>query len=86
MPGLIAIFLVNFVYNWNDFLTALILLSSNDMKTATVSLFDFQSQLEGNNDELLAAAAIIIMVPGVLIFLLARRAFLQGMVEGAVKG
>ncbi|MEM9679691.1 MAG: carbohydrate ABC transporter permease, partial [Bacteroidota bacterium] len=86
LPGLISVFLVNFVFNWNDFLTALVLLRSTSMKTATVGLFDFQSQLEGNNSELLAAASILIMIPGIIIFLIARKAFLRGMVEGAVKG
>jgi arabinogalactan oligomer/maltooligosaccharide transport system permease protein len=86
LPGLASVFLINFVFNWNDFLTALVLLRSTDMKTATVGLFDFQSQLTGNNNELLAAASILIMVPGIIIFLIARKAFLQGMVEGAVKG
>jgi ABC-type glycerol-3-phosphate transport system permease component len=86
MPGLSAVFMINFVYNFNDFLTALILLSSTAMKTATVGLFDFQNQLTGNNNELLNAAVVIIMIPGILLFLISRRAFLQGMVEGAVKG
>lgn len=86
LPGIVAVFLVNFVFNWNDFLTALVLLRSTDMKTATIGLFDFQNQLEGNNNELLAAASILIMIPGVVIFLLTRRAFLRGMLEGAVKG
>lgn len=86
LPGLVSVFMINFVYNWNDFLTALILLSSSTMKTATVGLFDFQNQLTGNNNELLNAAAILIMIPGILIFMIARKAFLQGMVEGAVKG
>ncbi|NWF79529.1 MAG: carbohydrate ABC transporter permease [Chloroflexi bacterium] len=85
-PGLVSVFLLNFVYNWNDFLTALILLSSSTMKTATVGLFDFQNQLSGNENELLATACVIIMIPGVLLFLIARRAFFQSMVEGAVKG
>lgn len=86
LPGLVSVFMINFVYNWNDFLTALILLSSTAMKTATVGLFDFQNQLTGNNNELLNAAAILIMIPGIIIFMFARKAFLQGMVEGAVKG
>ncbi len=86
LPGLVSVFLINFVFNWNDFLAALVLLRSTDMKTATVGLFDFQSQLEGNNNELLAAASILIMIPGLIIFLIARRAFLRGMIEGAVKG
>lgn len=85
-PGLVSVFLLNFVYNWNDFLTALILLSSTNMKTATVGLFDFQNQLSGNDNELLAAACVIIMIPGILLFLIARKAFFQSMVEGAVKG
>jgi arabinogalactan oligomer / maltooligosaccharide transport system permease protein len=86
LPGLVSVFLMNFVFNWNDFLTALVLLRSADMKTATVGLFDLQSQLEGNNSELLAAASMLVMLPGVAIFLLMRRAFLRGMIQGAVKG
>ncbi len=86
LPGLTAVFLINFVYNWNDFLTALVLLSSTSMKTATVGLFDFQNALAGNQNELLAAACVIIMIPGVVLFLLTRKALLEGMVEGSVKG
>ncbi|NOK62835.1 MAG: carbohydrate ABC transporter permease [Chloroflexi bacterium AL-N1] len=86
MPGLTAVFLINFVYNWNDFLTALILLSSTAMKTAPVGLFDFQNQLSGNENELLAAACVIIMIPGIVLFLVARKAFFRGMAEGAIKG
>jgi ABC-type glycerol-3-phosphate transport system permease component len=86
MPGLTATFLINFVYNWNNFITPLVMLSSTEMKTATVGLFDFQHALEGNQDELLAAACVVIMIPTVALFLAARKSFLQGMVEGAVKG
>jgi multiple sugar transport system permease protein len=86
LPGLTAVFLTNFVFNWNDFLTAAMLIRSDELKTATVALLDFQNQLTGNNSELLNAASILIMVPGILIFLVARNAFFRGFVEGAVKG
>lgn len=85
-PGLIAVFITNFVYNWNDFLTALVMLSSTAMKTAMVGLFDFQNQLTGNNNELLIAACVMIMLPGIVLFILFRNAFLRGMLEGALKG
>ncbi len=85
-PGLTAVFITNFVYNWNDFLAALVLLSSTAMKTAMVGLFDFQNQLTGNNNELLIAACVLIMLPGVVLFVLFRNAFLRGMLEGALKG
>ncbi|MCS6906400.1 MAG: hypothetical protein RML93_00795 [Anaerolineales bacterium] len=78
--------MVNFVYNWNNFLTPLILINKTSMKMATVGLFDFQHVLEGNQDELLAAACVVIMVPALVLFLRLRDYFLQGMIEGAVKG
>jgi len=85
-PGLTATFLINFVYNWNNFFMPLIMLTKSDMKTATVGLFDFQHALEGNQDELLAAACAVIMIPVILMFIFSRKYFMQGMVEGAVKG
>lgn len=85
-PGMTATFLINFVYNWNNFFMPLVMISDSEMKTATVGLFDFQHALEGNQDELLAAACMVIMVPTIILFVLMRRYFLQGMVEGAVKG
>ncbi len=85
-PGLLATFLINFVYNWNNFITPLFMLTKTEMKTATVGLFDFQHALEGNQDELLAAACVIIMVPAIMLFISLRSYFLKGMVEGAVKG
>lgn len=83
MPGIAAVFLLNIVFNWNDFLTAQMLIQRTAMKTAVVTLFDFQSQLDGNNSELLAAAAILIMLPGLLIFLIARRMFLRAVLGGS---
>ena len=56
------------------------------MKTATIGLFDFQHALEGNQDELLAAACIVIMIPTIIMFVFSRKYLMQGMVEGAVKG
>ncbi|MDX2162961.1 MAG: carbohydrate ABC transporter permease [bacterium] len=86
LPGLVAVFLTNFVFNWNDFLTASVLIRTDELKTATVGLLDFQNQLTGNNSEMLNAASILIMLPGIAIFLLARGAFFRGYIDGAVKG
>lgn len=85
-PGLVATLLINFVYSWNNFFTPLILINKTSMKMATVGLFDFQHVLEGNQDELLAAASVVIMIPAVILFILLRNYFMRGMVEGAVKG
>lgn len=85
-PGLLATFLINFVYNWNNFIMPLFMLTKTEMKMATVGLYDFQHALQGNQDELLAAACVVIMVPAIVLFVSLRRYFLQGMIEGAIKG
>ena len=56
-PDLLATFLINFVFNWNNFIIPLFMLTKTEMKVATVGLFDFQHALEGNQDELLLLLA-----------------------------
>lgn len=85
IPGLFAAFLMMIVDTWNEFLAAVILLSSNTSRTATVGLYDFQSAFEVAH-HVLAAASIIVMLPVLLIFIIGRKAFFNAMMEGALKG
>jgi ABC-type maltose transport system permease subunit len=85
MPGLFAGFLMNFIGFWNEFLAAVILLSDNASRTATVGLYDFQSQYEIAYN-ILTAACIMMMLPVLIIFLLGRKTFFQAMLDGALKG
>jgi ABC-type glycerol-3-phosphate transport system permease component len=85
MPGLVAGFLMNFVYTWNEFLAAVILLTANNARTATVGLYDFQSQYEIAY-HVLTAACMMILVPVVVIFVIARKSFFKAMLDGALKG
>ncbi len=84
LPGLIAAFLLIFVDTWNEFLFAVILLTG-DARTATVGLYDFQSQYEIAY-HVWTAACIIIMTPVLVVFLLLRKRFFEAMLQGAVKG
>lgn len=84
MPGLLAAFLLVFVDTWNEFLIAFVLLSGQ-ARTATVGLYDFQSQYEIAY-HVWTAACIIIMTPALVVFLLLRKTFFQAMLQGAVKG
>lgn len=85
MPGLVSGFLLNFVYCWNEFLAAVILLTANSARTATVGLYDFQSQYEIAY-HIINAACIIIMLPVIVIFIAARKSFFRAMMDGALKG
>jgi ABC-type glycerol-3-phosphate transport system permease component len=84
-PGLVAAFLLMFVDTWNEFLAALVLLSRNTAKTATVGLYDFQSSFEIAY-QVWTAGCIVILVPVLIVFLLLRRSFFQALLQGALKG
>lgn len=83
LPGLFAAFLLNFVDTWNEFLFAVVLAIGN--KTATVGLYDFQSSFE-TAYHVWAAAAIIIMIPVLAVFLALRNVFFRAMLDGALRG
>jgi len=85
MPGLAAIFLLTFVNVWNEFLAGYLLVSKNELKPVMFGLYDF---LSANiiNLQVIAAACVLIALPMVVVFLVARKSFLSAMVEGAVKG
>ncbi len=84
-PGLTAIFLLTFVGVWNEFIAGYLLITKNNLKPAMFGMYDFLGQ-NIINGQVVAAACIIIALPMVLIFLVARQSFFRAMVEGAIKG
>jgi ABC-type glycerol-3-phosphate transport system permease component len=84
-PGLTAIFLLTFVGVWNEFIAGYLLIAKNELKPAMFGMYDFLGQ-NIINGQVVAAACIIIALPMVLVFLVARQSFFRAMVEGAIKG
>lgn len=84
-PGLTAIFLLAFVGVWNEFIAGYLLITRNDLKPAMFGMYDFLGQ-NIINAQVVAAACIIIALPMIVVFLIARQSFFQAMVEGAIKG
>jgi ABC-type glycerol-3-phosphate transport system permease component len=85
MPGMLSIFLLTFVNVWNEFIAGYLLIGKNEYKPAMFGMYDFLGQ-NIINAQVIAAACIIIALPMVVVFLLARRSFFRAMVEGAIKG
>lgn len=85
MPGMTAIFLLTFVGVWNEFIAGYLLITKNALKPAMFGMYDFLGQ-NIINAQAVAAACIIIALPMVLVFLVARQSFFRAMVEGAIKG
>ncbi len=81
--GTLAVLL--FMWTWNEFLLALVLVQDENVRTVPVGLSFFQGQYSADVP-LLAAAATIVSLPVLMLYALLHRRFIAGMASGAVKG
>ncbi|MEP9381521.1 carbohydrate ABC transporter permease [Nocardioides sp. KR10-350] len=84
-PALATMALLIFMWTWNEFLLPLVMITDEGLRTAPLGLSNFQGQYTSGT-ALLAAGAVLVALPVVLVFLFTQRHFIRGMVEGAVKG
>ena len=84
MPGLVTTSIFAFVTAWNEFIFALVLVSSREMQPITMALYSWEKNnvVEWNY---LMATATVATVPTVLLFLLVRKRLTAGLMAGAVK-
>lgn len=86
VPGVVTVVLYAFLFGWNEFLGALMLITSDNKFTLPVALNNLESGLYGQVDlGRLDAGAVIAMVPCLLVFLLLQRYYIRGLTAGAVK-
>jgi multiple sugar transport system permease protein len=85
-PALAAVAIGSFTFNYNDFLRPLIYLNSAQNRTAAVALSFFQASYGGTPWNLMMAAALVMVIPVVVLFFVAQRYFIQGIVISGVKG
>ncbi len=84
-PALLAVGLFQFLYNWNDFFSPLIYLSSKTTYTLAIGLrFFIDSYATFWNN--LMAASLIVIVPPVIVFLIGQRYFVEGVTLTGIKG
>jgi raffinose/stachyose/melibiose transport system permease protein len=84
-PQMLTLGVLFFVWNWNDFLLPLVMLSGSQLQTAPISLVFFQGQ-HTTNYTYLAAGALIVIAPVVAVYVGLQRSFSRGVLAGAVKG
>ncbi|QTE29613.1 carbohydrate ABC transporter permease [Pengzhenrongella sicca] len=83
-PALTTLVLLTFMWTWNEFLIPLVMSPSGSVRTAPLGLAFFQGQhVQGTT--LLAAAAVLVALPVVIVYLFLQRHFVKGMIEGAVR-
>jgi multiple sugar transport system permease protein len=84
-PGVFAAAILSFIAAWNDFLFGLTLTSSTRAQPVTVgvTLFNGEHQIPWGQ---IAAAAVVVTIPLVILVLLFQRRIVSGLTAGAVKG
>ena len=82
-----TVFISSIVGTWNTYLWPLLVTNSDQMRTAQVAVTMLNIN-EGSSygPGAVMAAAVIILIPSVLVFLLFQRRIVGGMMAGAVKG
>ena len=84
-PTIVTVTILNGMWIWNDYLLPSILLGQNNPnKTLPVAVQAFVGSFVKSWD-LILTAALLAMVPMIVIFLFAQKHIMDGMVQGAIK-
>jgi len=86
-PAIIAVSLFHFFFSWNDFFAPLIYLNSHpELATMTVGLQAFSATYASSGSGYLTqSASLLAMIVPVMIFFVAQRVFMRGVVISGVE-
>jgi raffinose/stachyose/melibiose transport system permease protein len=84
-PGFLTVGLVVALSVWNEFLLATVFLTEQDLFTVVTSYNNF-AQRFSRDWTMTSAAAIMMILPIIIIFLTLQRRFIEGLTQGGLKG
>ncbi|MGH2458517.1 MAG: carbohydrate ABC transporter permease [Chloroflexota bacterium] len=87
-PALMAVTIISFIGQWNDFFSPLIYLNSTSNFTLSLGLNYLQSSFSGDGVpqfHLLMAASTLATLPPLILFFFAQRYFIEGVVLSGLK-
>jgi ABC-type glycerol-3-phosphate transport system permease component len=85
-PAVVTVAVFTFMATWNDFMGPLLYLNTDEYQTLAYGLYSFKTSFGYKFPHYMMAASTMMMVPMLLVFLLAQKAFLRGVVVTGVKG
>ncbi|MFR3791971.1 MAG: carbohydrate ABC transporter permease [Blautia massiliensis (ex Durand et al. 2017)] len=86
MPSISAVVILNGFGIWNNYSQAVFFLQSSAKHNVPQALSVYFQQFAGAKWNLMAATAVIAIVPVVVIFLIFQKSLMKGLTEGAIKG
>jgi len=85
-PAIATVALVNIVFEWNEYLWPLVIVSDPDMMTLPVGLTLLQNSESGADGYgLVMAGTVLVIVPVLVVFAAFQRYIVSGLTQGAVK-
>lgn len=84
-PAMAALATLQVIWVYNDFFWALLLIQTGDRLPVTTAINNLQGEFVSNYN-LIAAGAMIAVIPTVVIYFLLQRHFVAGLTLGATKG
>ena len=85
-PALTTLAIFTFLGGWTDFIGPLLYLNSPEKFTVSIGLATFRSAMYTPRWNLMMAASTAMVLPVILVFFLAQRYFVQGIVMSGLKG
>lgn len=80
--NLAALFVITFIYGWNQYLWPLLIISDVNLGTAVAGIKGMMSSGEGSTQwNQVMAAMLLTLIPPVIIVLVMQRAFVRGLVD-----
>jgi ABC-type glycerol-3-phosphate transport system permease component len=83
--GLVVLVIVNFVSAWGEYLLAFTLTNDQSVRTVPVVLASAFGGMGGWAWPRIAAVYIMVITPGIIVFAIAQRWYMKGLLEGALK-
>jgi raffinose/stachyose/melibiose transport system permease protein len=84
-PAITTMVVLVFMWTWNEFLLALVMIQSDSLRTAPLGLALFAGTNRYSDPTLTAAAAVLVALPIVVVYVFLQRSFIRGMFAGSVK-
>ncbi|HQO55107.1 MAG TPA: carbohydrate ABC transporter permease, partial [Clostridia bacterium] len=85
VPGMATLAIYNSVMMWNEFIFALVLTQSVNIRTLPLSIWEYQGQYSANQTMIMTALTLS-SLPMILAFVIGQERLIKGMMAGAVKG
>lgn len=85
-PALLSLAVLVFLWAWNEFLLALVLIQTDVVRTAPLALAFFAGGGRSIPLGVVAAGAVILASPVVAVYVLLQRQFMSGFLSGALTG